>query len=220
MRQDLFRSPLADSLGRWLPEAPPVARADFAQRLGDWLNVADAIALSAGLPALEAGVSAPAARGRPARARDRQDLADQLSSLRATLTASIRQHARADGDGADTEFALYLQRCLDLQRRMELAIEAFRDHVRQTLATTSPELARLAKLDALMARLLEPRERQLLATVPSFLRRRHEQRRREATKGAASLSFAHEFEQALLAELDVRLHTVSGMVEAYADAPT
>ncbi|MFA6616125.1 MAG: hypothetical protein WCS60_08590, partial [Hydrogenophaga sp.] len=48
----------------------------------------------------------------------------------------------------------------------------------------------------------------------------HEQRRREATKGAASLSFAHEFEQALLAELDVRLRTVSGMVEAYADAPT
>ena len=196
-----------------------MARADVAQRLGDWLSVADAIALSAGLPVLEARVPA-ATRGRPARARDRQDLVGQLASLRTTLVASIRQHARDGGDEADTEFALYLQRCLDLQRRMELAIEAFRDHVRQTLATTSPELARLAKLDALMAHLLEPRERQLLSTVPSFLRRRHEQRRREAAKGAPLLSFAREFEQVLLAELDVRLRTVTGMVEAYAGAPT
>lgn len=197
-----------------------MARADFARRLGDWLNVADAIALSSGLPALEAPVPAAAARNRPVPARDRQDLAGQLANLRATLTASIRQHARADGDGADTEFALYLQRCLDLQRRMELAIEAFRDHVRQTLAATSPELARLARLDALMARLLEPRERQLLSSVPSFLRRRHEQRRREVAGETASPSFAHEFEQVLQAELDVRLRTVTGMVEAYAGAPS
>lgn len=229
LRHDFYRSQLADSLGRWLPEAVPAARAeraDFAQRLGDWLNVADAIALSSGLPALEAPRPATA-RGKPARAAARQDLADQLASLRATLTASIRQHARAGEGGADTEFALYLQRYLDQQRRMELAIDAFRDHARQTLARSSPELARLAMLDALMARLFDGRERQLLSTVPSFLRRRFEQQRRrepapDAAEDAAAPAwpgaFAREFEQVLLAELDARLRTVTGLVEAYARA--
>lgn len=219
LRHDSYLSGLARHLSGWLPDPEPAARAggaDFAQRLGDWLNVADAIALSSALPALEE--RRPALRGSAAD----QDLPAQLKSLRATLTASIRQHAQAGQGAADTEFALYLQRYLDQQRRMELAIDALRDHARQTLARVSPELARLAMLDALMARLLDGREQQLLAAVPGFLRRRFEQLRRAAEKTEDSSNtgwidgFTRDFERVLLDELDLRLQAVSGLVEALA----
>jgi hypothetical protein len=223
------RCDLADLLGRWLPEEAPAAAGregggDVAQRLAQWLHVGDAVALSVGLPKVEAARMPARRRGTHGPA-ERQDLAEQLARLRATLAASIRQHARgAAGEGGDApEFALYLQRCLDLQRRMELAIGAFHDHARQVLARTSPELARLAMLDVLLGQLLGGRERQGLASVPGALRRRFEQWQRGAAgegTGPADAEgpgagFAREFEQVMLAELDTRLRLVSGLVEAY-----
>lgn len=138
-----------------------------------------------------------------------------------------------------TEFTLLHQRHHDDQRRMALSVGSLRAHVRQVLTSTSPELAKLAALDNTMEQLLGVREQNLLATIPALLKRRFDQRRSDAsasatpmsepttvgapdtTDAAASNALAQlktEFQQALLAELDLRLQPVVGMVQAHRQA--
>ena len=105
---------------------------------------------------------------------------------------------------------------------MELSVEALRGHVRQALAQATPELAQLAALDAAMEPLLAGREQRLLGSLPAFLKARFVALRQQA----ADLSdpapdnlrwlqtFANEFEQTLLAELDLRLQPVIGLIES------
>ena len=96
---------------------------------------------------------------------------------------------------------------------METGIGAFRAHVRQALAAASPQLARLAALDATLDQLIGGREQRLLSGVPAFLKARFEQLR-QTPSDAWPAVFEQELRQALLAELDLRLQPVTGMIEA------
>jgi hypothetical protein len=137
------------------------------------------------------------------------------------------------------EFAMLHQRHGEQQRRMEMSVDALRAHAREVLTQTSPELARLAALDGVMDKMLGGREQHALSTVPAFLKKRFEQLRRQAAADAENrfgngaeasqqqlqhqqpawlVQLAAEFEQALLAELDLRLQPVAGMAEALAHA--
>jgi hypothetical protein len=73
-----------------------------------------------------------------------------------------------------------------------------------------------------MDQMLGGREQHLLSTVPAFLKKRFEQLRREApadTDPPAWLTrLTAECQQALLAELDLRLQPIAGMAEALAQA--
>lgn len=211
MRHSHFnRSPLVRQLAAWLPvdtEAAP--RQDVGERLGEWLNVADAIALHSAhqsLPTLQARRRV----GKPADAGADQA---ELQRVRATLLKAIATPPIHPVHAADAEFAPHHQRYLDQQRRMEMAIDAFRTHLRQTLAQASPRLARLAALDAVLDQMLGGREQKLLAGVPAFLKTRF-QHLRQAEPDSWPALFEHDFQQTLRAELELRLEPVTGLVEA------
>lgn len=208
MRSHFNRSALVRQLAGWLPASADVPRQDMAERLGDWLNVADAIALHSlhqTLPSVTTRRAAVKTGAADARA--------ELQRLRATLSQAITTPPHPPTDAADTEFAPHHQRCLDQQRRMEMGIDALRGHLRQTLAASSPRLAQLAALDATLDQMLGGREQKLLAGLPAFLKARFEQLR-QAHPDAWPPLFEQDFQQALLAELDLRLQPVVGMIEA------
>ncbi|MDO9148708.1 MAG: DUF3348 family protein [Hydrogenophaga sp.] len=254
LRSNFSSSSLVRLLGDGMPAPADAPRQDFAERLGQWLNVADAIALHAAHQSIQA-----MAPGRPVRARadrtDRTDRTDRASALnaefqrvRATLAQAIqtppetgtapKRHrhalpasvlpvdAQATPAAPDISFAPFQQRYQEHQRRMDMSLEALRGHVRQTLASATPALAQLAALDAVLDPLLGGREHKMLATVPAFLERRFDQLRQQhpadpAAPAAAAgwlASFEPIFQATLLAELDVRLQPVLGMIEALSNS--
>lgn len=198
-------------------------RQDLAERLGQWLNVADAIELSSAHPSI-AAVGVRAAQ-QPARsgAAAADTLPAELDRVRTVLARSITTRVpkhRPDPHDLDTEFALFHQRFQDQQRRMELSVDALREHVRQTLAKGPPRLAQLAALDAVMDQMLGGREQRLLAGLPAHLKARFKALRQAAAASDTPddlrwlARFEAELEQTLLAELEHRLQPVVGMIEA------
>ncbi|MDO8903619.1 DUF3348 family protein [Hydrogenophaga sp.] len=223
------RSTLVRQLAAWqpAPEGVDLPRQDVAERLGQWLNVADAIALRAlhqALPAVKLrarlhGVVMPTP----------VELQAELQRVRQTLERAITRH---DADLTEHEFAPVHQHVLDLQRHMDMRIGALRDHVRQTLSMASPRLAQLAVLDASLQQLLGGREQHLLSTLPSFLKARFARVRKageatetpdtpaeaDATETAPATTLAADLHALLRAELDLRLQPVHGMIGAYLQA--
>ncbi len=217
------RSPLVRQLAAWQPDSdgaePP--RADVAERLGQWLNVADAIALSALHQTLPRVKLRPRTRGEalppPA------ELQADLQRVRQALERAIVRH---DSDLCEHEFALVHQHVLDLQRHMDMRIDALRDHVRHTLSAVSLPLAQLAALDQALQPLLGGREQHLLSTLPVHLKNRYARVRPAAdAAGAADApppSVSHtltaELHAMLRAELELRLQPVQALVDAYHQA--
>lgn len=219
-------SALARQLARWLPAPVDGPRQDVAERLGQWLNVKEAIALHAATGAVDAAGAAASRRQRsttvPTQAL-RANLQAELQRVQAVLAQSIRRRDpthRPDASDPDTEFAFYHQRLHEQQRRMELSVDALRDHVRQALAQSSPDHARLAALDAHMQTLFGGREQRLLSQLPALLKARFAALRQAVTTSDTPhdprwlQAFADEFEQILLAELDLRLQPVMGLIES------
>lgn len=224
------RSTLVRQLAAWqpVPDGAEAPRQDVAERLGQWLNVADAIALRALHQALPAVKQRPRAHGVVMQAP--AELQAELQRVRQALERAITRH---DADLTEHEFAPVHQHVLDLQRHMEMRIDALRDHVRHTLAMASPQLAQLAALDASLQHLLGGREQHLLSTVPSFLKARFARVRKSAEKAAETAddpaepaatakaiapTLTADLHALLRAELDLRLQPVHGMIEAYLQA--
>lgn len=220
-------SALVRQLAGWLPEGVSAPRQDVAERLGQWLNVNEAIALRTTQAAVAAAGASAARRAKPP--GDSQALhtalQQELQRVRAVLIQSITARDashRPDPNELDIEWALFHQRLNDQQRRMELSVEALRGHVRQALALSTPELAQLAALDAAMEPLLAGREQRLLNALPAFLKARFVALRQQAVDPSDTApddlrwlqTFANEFEQTLLAELDLRLQPVFGLIES------
>jgi hypothetical protein len=204
---------------------------DFAERLGLWFNAFDAIALQAAHQSIRSVKTAAAGVPDAPPARVRSSPAQDLQQLRATLAGAIAQHVADPVDGADPGYAPFHQRHLKLQRDMEQTIGALRDHVRQVLGRVSPALRQLATLDAALEQVLAPREQLLLPTVGTLMQRRFEQLRlehRQALEAAGQSdaptlarqpgdwleAFGKEWRQVLLAELDLRLEPVAGLIAA------
>jgi hypothetical protein len=223
---------LVRQLAGWMPEGPAAPRQDVAERLGQWLNVNEAIALRATQAAVAAAGATAARRATPPPDLPllHTALQRELQRMRAVLTQSITARDPAhppDPSDPDTEWALHHHRLNDLQRRMELGVEALRAHVRQALAQATPELAQLAALDAALEPLLAGREQRLLSGLAASLRARFNALRAQATPSQPDetpdpstsglhwlQTFANEFEQTLLAELDLRLQPVTGLIES------
>jgi hypothetical protein len=103
--------------------------------------------------------------------------------------------------------------------------------VRATLAGASPALAKLAAMDAVMEQVVGERERALLATVPRWLEQHFDRLRRDHGETPADTPapdappapgkpagwqdmFCQDVRGVLLAELDLRLQPVEGLLEA------
>lgn len=211
---------------------------DFAERWSLWLNTFDAIGLQAAHQSIRAGAQPLATSTAAATSRSRRAsaLAGDVERVRGTMAQAIAQDPlRLDGftdaDAADAGYAPFQQRHLALQRQMDQMVPPLRDHVRQALAQASAAMWQLATLDAALEQVLARREQALLPTTVSLLQRRHEQLRqahRQALEAAGQdddparwrepggwlEAFGRDWRQALVAELDLRLQPVVGMVEA------
>jgi hypothetical protein len=116
------------------------------------------------------------------------------------------------------------------QHDMEMRIEPLRANVREAVAKASPKLGKLAELDATFEKILRGRERQLLAKIPLLLKKRFEQLFKEHQQkisdarqadnpahwmqaGGWLACFCNDMQMLLLAELDLRLQPVLGLIE-------
>lgn len=197
----------------------------FAEKLGLWLNLRDAITLHAALN--DSGASQPpTALGM--KSVTRVAVGEEFARVRTGLVNSITQSCPPN-PGADYE--PYRRYHAAQQRAMEAGLRPLRASVRAVLAKASPALKTLADLDATFDAMLCEREGKLLATVPALLKRRFEQLRQAhqqmlvdtqqaddpalwTTPGAWAARFRHELQTALLAELDLRLQPTLGLMEA------
>lgn len=138
------------------------------------------------------------------------------------------------------DYAVFRQRYLAIQQSMETSIGNLRGRLRAMLAARTPAMARLAVVDAVMERALSERERNLLAAVPGLLAGHFERLRAaelaalaaaeaEAADDTASAAtgdaapvtpgawlnlFRKDMQSVLLAELDIRLQPVEGVLAA------
>lgn len=181
------------------------ARASFADGLVQWVGWADAIALSTALE------RSPVTASAPEQAFDERAECDRV---RATLVrAAAREVATAD---VELGFPSFRRRYVAQQQTMEAAIEALREQVRAVVAARSPEMARLAGVDAVMEQALSGQERRLLGTVPGLLER-HYKRLRDEHEGEGEgwvEVFRQDMQAVLLAELELRMQPVEGLMEA------
>jgi len=206
-----------------LGELPvPQPRQVLAERLSLWLGWTDAIALSA---VLNGGAKMAAAAALPAETAE-----EECARVRTELARSIMQDkvlhpprgnarrgaAAAVDPGVEEDYSRYGQRYASKQQMMETTIAALRGRLRGRLAAISPEMARLAAVDAVMERVLGAQERTLLASVPSLLEGHFGRLRRRAQAAAPAWLdvFRKDMESVLLAELDFRLQPVEGLLAA------
>jgi hypothetical protein len=207
----------------------PAAPDAFAQRLAQWLAWTDAFSLSAALGDATPRSDVPGFGGQGALAADERELARVRAALTKTIAAAPagaepRRVARPlAGAVAPTamaaDFATYRQRYTQCQLAMETQIVPLRRRLRSSLADRSSALARLAELDSVMEQVVGAQERTLLATVagrlePCFERSRAAPDEDSSQPGPWLDRFRQEMRTLLLAELDLRLQPVEGLLEA------
>lgn len=239
-RIDLHSSRLTRVLADMKLVKSSVGGAVFAEKLGQWLSLHDAINLR--VVHTMSPVGAPV-EIKPAAV---QAVGEALDRVRASLTALIEQRALpqktsgllprssiklAEPTSQPPSFETYRRGYLALQHDMERQIQALRAQARQVLATGCAAQKQLAALDAVLDEALAERESRLLAQVPAWLQTRFELLR--ASSAAPSMlaqasdqpddasralgwlaSFENEFLLVLRAELDLRLQPVTGLMEA------
>jgi hypothetical protein len=231
-------STLVRVLDPWAPVEAEAPGPDVAERMSQWFGPLDAIRLQA----MHQAVVAAADERKSSKAAPKQApaVADDLQRVRGVLAKAISQDPLAlaglkPGDPEDAGYGPFHQRHIELQRQMGQMIGALRDHVRQAVARVSPRLRQLAVLDASLEELMAAREQALLPTTTLLLERRFSQLRaahrqvNEITEEAGALdsrlrgndgergwlaTFTNDWHNALLAELDLRLEPVAGLVDA------
>lgn len=226
-------SPLVRLLGESASVDAETGGMDFAERLALWLNAFDAIRLQAVHQALGPVTAAPAARGSAPLARQADTLAQDLQRVRGALAHAIaldpvelaslapaalpRRGAKSDDaperEPAQASYKPYGERHLELQRQMDMMIAPLRDHVRQAVARASARLRQLAMLDAALEEVLARREQALLPAAVKLLEP-HFRQLRDGGEPDWRAAFEQHWRDALLAEVDLRLQAVAGLVEA------
>lgn len=221
-------------------DAAPASE-DVGQRLGDWLNFRQAIALH-GVLHPETPTSPPPAPRTPTLSA--VALRQHVTQVRAALEQSIQQGAPA-GSGLQridmppaqldepiepkTAFEPYRRFQAAHQRQMETVIRNLRVQVRTQLNKASPALQQLATLDAAFENTLSEREAMLLGKVSRMLEKRFALALKQHLKNSTTdsphapadkalawlLPIRQAMRSALLAELDTRLQPTLGLVEAF-----
>lgn len=221
------RLDVAEQLSQWLStvDAVKLSRALHA------LEASQIPSASVGLGAGAVDVRALQASLQTARA----DLTD-LVTAKAAPTKPMRERADntpvdAPDPEAGADFAAHAARYLALQKQMDTRLATLRAQVRQTLSVGPEGLRRLAMLDAVMEQMLGVREQRLWASLPGHLERRmthlrgaHQQQlaaagrddepQRWALPGGWLFAFEQDLRALLLAELQVRLEPLAGLLEA------
>ena len=244
-RATFHRSALVRLLSAQHPQIPE-PKYDFGERLGRWLDLSDAMTLYSVL-GNEAGERAPLPRAEsdlPAQLQHvRRALSEAIENdgvFRIDPNGSApripfplpQSRASAADVSSPPDFTPYHRYYLAHQREMTNAITALRTQARKALAAQSPAGRQLAGLDATFEKSLAARESSLLANVPILFSKCFEQRYAEhmaalvgaddpatwAQPGSWIEAFCNDAKRLLLAELDLRLKVVSGLIAALASA--
>lgn len=202
--------------------------------LSQWLGWPDAIALAAALKGGKRAVAPAPVDGSVSCTEVRAELTqaildDELLAVRPPPKGRMLAR-RAVARNDDPDYVLYRQCYLALQQRMETAIGALRANLRARLAAGSPEMAKLASVDAVMEQALAEKEYILLLPIPSRLEAHFKQLRENAQAGEESRedaprtatqqarawldSFRKDMQRVLLAELDIRMQPAEGLQAA------
>ena len=203
-------STLVRSLARLTDIDVADSKRSFADRLSQWLDWTDAITLSSVLNGdiLKEPASLLRVAGGSEDAECRR--------VRDALVAAIAEDpapARNVATGTTIDFAPWRRRYVARQQAMETSISALRKRVRATLAGKSPAMAQLAALDAVMEHALGTQEQRLLATIPGLLGK-YFKRLAQSGPEAWQEAFGKDMQSVLLAELEIRLQPVEGLLEA------
>lgn len=207
----------------------PESRQPLSDHLSQWLGWTDAIALSAALnnrpPAIAPGARQFSSAEERECERVRTTLADAIASDTAATAAKrvspgmipgqMPAKAAAALQADDADYSNFRQRYLSLQHTMETSIGNLRSRLRGMVAAKTPEMTRLAVVDAIMDRALLPRERTLLGAIPKLLQG-HFDRLRLAEKAALEDAAAQAEAQAL-AQAEAQ---ASAQAQAQADSET
>jgi hypothetical protein len=204
LRSTFNSSRLVRLVGDWAP-VEVEAGMDFAERMSLWFGALDAIRLQAAQQSLRA-IKAAEAGQRADTEHQVRALVQDFQRVRTVLAAAIAE----GGVAADGRYAPYRERHLQLQRHMDDMIVPLGDRARQALSRASAGLRQLVALDAALQEVLAPRADKLLPTLPGLIERRFEQLRLDNQLE----SFEKDWRQALLAELDLRLEPVAGLIDA------
>ena len=244
-RATFNRSTLVRVLSDTLPEVTD-PKYDFGERLGQWLDFSDALTLFSALNT-EAGdgtSARPADGDLPAQLdRVRHNLSASIHNDGVFSAApnglSVRIPFPTPLPNATPEsaadFSPYHRYYLVHQRDMNTAIAALRASARKALARQSAAGKQLAELDSAFEKSLSTRERNLLANIPIMLSKHFNQRYAEHraflgagcsddpatwTQGGSWLeAFCHDTQVVLLAELELRLKPVTGLIAALLTTP-
>ncbi len=176
---------------------------DVGQKLGDWLDFRQAIALHGLLnPEPQAPSSVPAHQRRAALMTP-EALSRHVDKFKASLEQSIAQGApsgtgltRIDMPPATLDepiepkiaFEPYRRFYAAHQRQMENQVRTLRSQVRGQLAKSTPAMQQLAALDANFENILSEREAMLLGKVPKLLEKRFSQALKQHLKKQAEAS--------------------------------
>lgn len=192
-------------------------RQDFAERLSHWLTAVDTVTLHATLQSIQSAAE-PVSSLRPGGAVLALD--EAFSRVRASLVDTIMGLAARHAGDMDATYASFHKLHQELQRQMESKIGPLRAQVRQTLSRGSLRHRQLAALDGVMEKMLGGREQKLLSAVPVLFEKRFEHLRQAHAQDESSpwrAAFCQEWQKVLLAELDVRLQPVMGLMEAFSN---
>lgn len=202
----------------------PASDDDFAQRVSQWFGWTHAFSLSAALSDVPERTSERASGVGTA---SRQGLdADEREYLR--VRAALAKLAETPAD-PPSDFTSCRHRYMTCQQTMESQIATLRRRLRSTLAAGSPAMAQLARLDSVMEQVVGAQERTLLSTVANLLKTRFEQLRHacgaesdEARQAGAPWldTFHRDMRALLLAELDLRLQPIQGLLAANRPSPS
>ena len=235
LARDARRTPLTGSTFirtlAALNDVPATEAPDaFAQRLAHWFDWTHAFSLSAALGDAASRADVPGFGGRGALHADERELARVRAALAKAVADAPNAAAEPRRVGrplaaapvpveALVDFTTFRQRYTRCQLAMETQIVPLRRRLRASLADRSSALAKLAELDTVMEQVVGAQERALLATVASRLEPRFDQLRGadgDATSppGPWLERFRQEMRGLLMAELDLRLQPVEGLLEA------
>ncbi|TXT39766.1 MAG: hypothetical protein FD135_1871 [Comamonadaceae bacterium] len=188
----------------------------FAEKLGQWVDIASAITLRS---VHSASVATPAGAKAPAKASSA--VGEEFARVRAALVQAIQKSELPKPGGpleVEPTFEPYRRYYMAQQRDMALKVPRLQARVRAVLVGASPALKQLAALDEAFATMLSEREDQLLSKLPSLLALRFKHLQQGSPQaeqpGGWLARFGHELQTVLLAELDVRLQPTVGLLEA------
>ncbi len=209
------------------------APGDVGQRLGDWLDFRQAIALQGFIGSLDQAEATPALPTARVDAQVRAALEQSIVQGKAPAPGMTRIEQPAtelpQPIDAKTAFDPFRRYALGHQRQMDTVIRGLRTQLRGMLDKGTTAHKQLAALDAIFDNVLLAREARLLAQIPAEFEKRFAQALRAHLKAlvqaaetddVAPLSapwlgpLFEDLRSALLAELDLRLQPVLGLIEA------